>query len=245
MKINTAIIIEDEITASERLKKLLINNDIKVLAILQSVKKANEWIENNTLPDYIFSDIQLTDGNSFEIFQNRKLNTKIVFTTAYNEFAIKAFEVNSIAFLLKPIKEEDLQKVLISVEYFATIFENDIVKNDSFETDFLVSFGSKLKRINDVDIICFFSEKNATYLKSNDNVNYPLTKSLDKLETSINPDIFFRINRSHILNKKYIQLISNKNVILNSTFIINDSKISRSRYSNFKKWYKLLNLKME
>lgn len=237
MKISTALIIEDEIPASERLKRLLEEKNIIVVGQEQSIKKGIHWLQNNSHPDFVFSDIKLSDGLSFEIFDKITVNSKIIFTTAYDEFALKGFEYKGLAYLLKPIEKEKLENVLTNISFYSSIFNDGIRPVSNYQEEFLVSFGSKLKKIKSTEIISFFSENNTTYIQSNDNRNYPISKSLEKLETSINSDVFFRINRSVIINKSYIELVKNSEIVLKNQILIKDFSISRSRITVFKKWF--------
>jgi two-component system response regulator LytT len=237
MKISTALIIEDEIPASARLKRLLEEKNIIVVGQEQSIKKGIHWLQNNSHPDFVFSDIKLSDGLSFEIFERISVNSKIIFTTAYDEFALKAFEYKGLAYLLKPIEIDKLENVLSNISFYSSIFNDGIQPISNFQEEFLVSFGSKLKKIKSEDIISFFSENNTTFIQSNENRNYPISMSLDKLETSINSDIFFRINRSVIINKKYIELVKNSEIVIKEHLILKDNSISRSRVSAFKNWF--------
>lgn len=237
MKISTALIIEDEIPASERLKRLLEEKDIVVVGQEQSIKKGIHWLQNNSHPDFVFSDIKLSDGLSFEIFEKVTVNSKIIFTTAYDEFALKAFEYKGLAYLLKPIEKEKLENVLSNISFYSSIFNDGIPLISNSQEEFLVSFGNKLKKIKSNEIISFFSENNTTYIQSNDNRNYPISKSLEKLETSINSDAFFRINRSVIINKNYIELVKKSEIVLKDNLILKDNSISRSRVTIFKNWF--------
>jgi two-component system response regulator LytT len=237
MKISTALIIEDEVPASARLKRLLEEKDIVVVGQEQSIKKGIHWLQNNSHPDFVFSDIKLSDGLSFEIFERISVNSKIIFTTAYDEFALKAFEYKGLAYLLKPIETDKLENVLSNISFYSSIFNDEIPPISNFQEEFLVSFGSKLKKIKSTEIISFFSENNTTFIQSNENRNYPISMSLDKLETSINSAIFFRINRSVIINKKYIELVKNSEIVIKEHLILKENSISRSRVTAFKNWF--------
>jgi len=237
MKISTALIIEDEIPASARLKRLLEEKDIVVVGQEQSIKKGIHWLQNNSHPDFVFSDIKLSDGLSFEIFDRINVNSKIIFTTAYDEFALKAFEYKGLAYLLKPIEKDKLENVLSNISFYSAIFNDGIPLISNHQEEFLVSFGSKLKKIKSEDIISFFSENNTTFIQSNENRNYPISMSLDKLETSINSAVFFRINRSVIINKKYVEFVKKSEILLKEHLILKDNSISRSRVTAFKNWF--------
>ena len=237
MKLKTALIIEDEIPASERLKRLLETENITVLGQIQSVKKSIEWLNTNSHPDFIFSDIRLSDGEAFEIFNIVKTNAKLIFTTAYDSYAIKAFEVKGLAYLLKPIHTEHLKNAIVNLNEMALIFQNDIKDTSTFESSFLVSFGGKIKKVACEDIVCFFSETNTTYLKTKEGRKYPISKSLEKLETMLNSKLFFRINRSQIVNKEFIALVNKDTIELKYELQLNDAKISRARFKDFKEWF--------
>jgi DNA-binding LytR/AlgR family response regulator len=243
----TAIIIEDEIPAGLRLEKLLISKNILVLAKLYSVKNSLLWLKENNHPEIIFIDVKLRDGNCFEILDQIKIQSKIVFTTAYNEFALDAFGYNSIDYLLKPIDEEKLNKLLNKIETLKIGFQNEVSwtdfnENNSIKTkkSFLVSSGSILKKILDTDIICFYSHCNVTYLLSKDNRSFIVNNSLEKLEDELDCELFFRINRKFIVNKTYI--ISVKNDIQKQVILIVktdfDFIVSKSKTKLFIEWYK-------
>ncbi len=212
----TAIIIEDEIPAAIRLQKLLLNKNFKVLIILHSVKNAIQWLKSNNHPNILFIDIILRDGNCFEILDKININSKIVFTTAYNEFALNAFNYNSIDYLLKPINENQLDKLIKKINTLKIGFQNEINWNTfddslskNFKNSFLVSNGNSLKKIEISEIVCFYSENNSTYILSNENRNFLLSCSLEKLEEELNFELFFRVSRKIIINKKYILSVSN------------------------------------
>lgn len=243
----TAVIIEDEIPAAIRLQKLLISKEFDVLTILHSVKNAIQWFRENNHPDCVFVDIKLRDGNCFEILDKVSIKSKIIFTTAYNEFALNAFNYNSVDYLLKPIDELKLDKLIKKIETLKIGFQNevswiDFEQNTSkkIKNSFLVSSGSVLKKITDLDIICFYSENNATYLLNNENRSFIVNTSLEKLEDELNSDLFFRINRKFIINKTYIQNVKNesqKQVIL-SVKTDFDFIISKLKSKSFLDWYK-------
>lgn len=243
----TAVIIEDEIPAAIRLQKLLISKEFDALTILHSVKNAIQWFRENNHPDCVFVDIKLRDGNCFEILDKVSIKSKIIFTTAYNEFALNAFNYNSVDYLLKPIDELKLDKLIKKIETLKIGFQNevswiDFEQNTSkkIKNSFLVSSGSVLKKITDLDIICFYSENNATYLLNNENRSFIVNTSLEKLEDELNSDLFFRINRKFIINKTYIQNVKNesqKQVIL-SVKTDFDFIISKLKSKSFLDWYK-------
>lgn len=243
----TAVIIEDEIPAGKRLEKLLMDKDFTVLAILTSVVSALKWFEENNHPDLVLMDIKLRDGNCFRIFDKIQIKSKIVFTTAYDEFALKAFNYNAIDYLLKPIDESKLAKMISKYDAFKTGFENTLnwtaleenIEN-KIKTSFLVSSGNHIKKIETDEIICFFSDTNSTFILTNQNRQFTINNSLDKLEQQLQSKSFFRINRKHIVNKKYISGLNSDTQI---KILIPEAKdfefmVSRLRTKSFLEWYK-------
>lgn len=243
----TAVIIEDEIPAGKRLEKLLMNKDFTVLAILTSVVSALKWFEENNHPDLVLMDIKLRDGNCFRIFDKIQIKSKIVFTTAYDEFALKAFNYNAIDYLLKPIDESKLAKMISKYDAFKTGFENTLnwtaleenIEN-KIKTSFLVSSGNHIKKIETDEIIFFFSDTNSTFILTNQNRQFTINNSLDKLEQQLQSKSFFRINRKHIVNKKYISGLNSDTQI---KILIPEAKdfefmVSRLRTKSFLEWYK-------
>lgn len=237
----TALIIEDEIPAGKRLEKLLLENGFVVLTQLHSVKSALIWFKENTMPDYIFMDIELADGKCFELFEKIKIESKVIFTTAYDEYALKAFDYNAIDYLLKPIDEGKLKKMLSKVDTFKESFLTDLelVKNNlsnTYKKSFLVATSKEIKKITTAEIIGFVSENNATYLITDKNFQAPVHSSLEKLEMELDGKQFFRINRKCIVNKQFISEINYQNeVVINSLSLI-PLKISRLKMKPFKEW---------
>lgn len=242
----TAIIIEDEIPAGKRLEKLLIDKNFTVLVILTSVAGALKWFETNNQPDLVFMDIKLRDGNCFRILDKIQIQSKIVFTTAYDEFALKAFNYNAIDYLLKPIDKSKLDKMLSKFNTLKTSFQKELDwaaleenLENKFKTSFLVSSGNGIKKIETEEIICFFSDANATFILTNQNREFLLNSSLDNLEQQLQPKLFFRINRKYIVNKKCILGFSNNTQIKLDVQQINpiEFMVSRSKTKLFLEWY--------
>jgi two-component system response regulator LytT len=242
----TAVIIEDEIPAGKRLEKLLLKKDFTVLVILSSIVNALKWFEENNHPDFVFMDIKLRDGNCFRILDKIQIQSKIVFTTAYDEFALKAFNYNAIDYLLKPIDEIKLDKMISKYDAFKTGFQNEMdwggleenIEN-KYKTSFLVSSGNKIKKIETVEIICFFSDVNTSFILTNQNRQFTINSSLDNLELQLRPESFFRINRKFIVNKKYITDLNNNAQL---EILISEAKdfefiVSRLRGKSFLEWY--------
>jgi DNA-binding LytR/AlgR family response regulator len=248
------IIIEDEYLAVKRLSELIkkFNPEINILAKIQSVKKAVEWFDKNPEPDLAFMDIQLGDGLSFDIFEQIKITCPIIFTTAYDEYALKAFKVNSIDYLLKPFDFEELAEALNKFNNrTGTKRENSSAQNAQIEQvinmlskkykeRFTVKIGEHIKLVSVTDILCFYSREKASYIFTKEKRNYLLDFSLDKLETLINPNIFFRINRKFIINihaVKDIIAYSNSRLKINiQDFTEDEIIVSREKVSRFKEW---------
>ena len=243
----TAVIIEDEIPAGKRLEKLLMNKDFTVLVILTSVSSALKWFEENSHPDLVFMDIKLRDGNCFRILDKVQIQSKIVFTTAYDEFALKAFNYNAIDYLLKPIDESKLDKMISKYDTFKAGFKNEmdwgvLEKNleNKYKTSFLVSSGNKIKKIETDEVICFFSDTNSTFILTNQNRQFTINCSLDSLEQQLHSQLFFRINRKFIINKKYIISLNSNGQIEVLVSEVKDFEfiVSRSKFKFFLEWYK-------
>ena len=244
------LIIEDEKMAASRLEKLIISVSPKaeIVAKIESVKRSVEWFNSNPSPDLVFMDIQLSDGLSFEIFDFVEVNCPIIFTTAYDEYALKAFKVNSIDYLLKPIDEEDLTKALEKFNRINKTETNQIEQitqvietlSNKYKNRFLIKIGEHIKSIPADDIHYFFSRNKATYSTIEDGKNYLLDYSLDQLEDMLDPKSFFRVSRQFIVSIKGIKdIISYSNSRLKIVFK-HDSElegiVSRDRVSEFKNW---------
>ncbi|MGB3775530.1 MAG: LytTR family DNA-binding domain-containing protein, partial [Leeuwenhoekiella sp.] len=221
---------------------------LQVKTMLHSVVDGISWFKTNAHPDLIFLDIQLSDGLSFEIFEQVEVKSAVIFTTAYDEYALKAFKLNSIDYLLKPIDEEELhgaiQKFKTLNKEKSTQFDADYFKElltgKSYRTRFTVSVGQHLKIIETAKTICFYTENKATYLYNTERRNYVLDISLDMLEKELDPEQFFRINRQAIIQFKAIKDIvaySNSRLKINlEHFNSFELVVARERVKDFKKW---------
>jgi DNA-binding LytR/AlgR family response regulator len=242
-----AIIIEDELPSARRLERLLQNFEIEILTKLTSVKSTVSWFQKNKQPDLIFLDIQLSDGLCFEIFKQVKINSKIIFTTAFSNYSIKAFDYNSISYLLKPINQEKLKVAIdkarkvhqkeTDLELFEKLLSD--YKTEIYKESFTIKVGSKIKIITTDLINCFYSFENATYLRTATS-NYIINHSLTSLELDLNPNEFYRVNRTFIVCKNAIKdIISYTNSRLKLIlYSYNDTEIivSRERVKEFKNW---------
>lgn len=246
------IIIEDEKPAARLLQRKVEKLGLQVEILLHSVEEALEWFQKNQHPDLIFLDIQLSDGLSFEIFEQIEIKSAVIFTTAFDEYALRAFKLNSIDYLLKPIDDEDLsfaitkfktqfQKSSISFLDFEAIkrmLVNPIEK--SYKQRFTIKIGEHLKMISIDEVECFFSENKGTYLHTIDNRDYLLDSTLEQLENELNPKDFYRVSRKFIIPLKTIKDIvvysnSRLKVIL-PTYKADEVIVSREKVNDFKEW---------
>ncbi|WKZ58323.1 MAG: LytTR family DNA-binding domain-containing protein [Cyclobacteriaceae bacterium] len=247
------LIIEDEIQAARRLENLI--NELLPQAIISgrtdSVKSAVKWFNNNPHPDLIFMDIQLGDGLSFEIFEMTTISAPVIFTTAYDEYALKAFKVNSIDYILKPVDKDELRGAL---EKFNTLkltnvgkvdFSNSITQvmellTKKYKERFVIKVGEHLRTVEVKDILYFFSSDKATFCTTREGRSHILDFTLDQLELMVNPEEFFRINRKYLVGTAAIQdIISHTNSRLK--LILKDCPdqdiiVSRERVQEFKQW---------
>ncbi|NOY47835.1 MAG: response regulator transcription factor [Chlorobi bacterium] len=246
------IIIEDEKPSARRLQRMLSNLDVETQTMLHSVEESIAWFQNNEHPDLIFLDIQLSDGLSFEIFEAIEIKSAIIFTTAYDEYALQAFKLNSIDYLLKPIDEDELDK---AVQKFkerlpqskpVTLDFNDIKKllvnpiDREYKKRFSIKVGQHLKLINIEDIECFYSENKGTYLHTIDGRNYLLDTTLELLENELEPHTFFRINRKFFVNinaiKDMVSYTNSRLQIKLNSYNEQDVIVARERVKDFKTW---------
>ena len=248
----SVLIIEDEKPAARRLNRMLAELGIEVETMLHSVEESINWFQNNKHPDLIFLDIQLSDGLSFEIFEEVAVKSAIIFTTPYDEYALKAFKLNSIDYLLKPIDEDELKvavdkfkenqpkqsDVQVNIDDIRKLLINPVDRK--FKKRFTIKVGQHIKIIHVDEIECFYSENKSTYIHTNSNRNYLIDHSLEHWQEQLDPEQFFRVNRTYIIHINAIKdIISYTNsrlkLILHS---YNESEIivSRERVKEFKNW---------
>ena len=247
------VIIEDEKIAADLLKNLIcqLDENIEVVAMLQTVEDSVEWFDNNLHPDILFVDIHLADGSSFSIFEKTDVKCPIVFTTAYDEYALKAFEVNSIDYLLKPINKDDLQRALnkyrslkgtdIDYKEFVSRFLADKEKVNNYKEYFLVPERDKLIPLAAKDIAYVYIDLKLIKAVSYSGKVYYLNQNLDEMMNQLNPKMFFRANRQYIIAHDAIKDISIwfGNKISLNLIVPTEEKIivSKARVSEFKNWY--------
>jgi len=246
------IIIEDERPSARRLQRMLKALNLEAETMLHSVEESIDWFKSNTHPDLIFLDIQLSDGLSFEIFETIAIKSAVIFTTAYDEYALQAFKLNSIDYLLKPIDEDDLKSAVDKFKQRApqqksvTLDFNDI-KNllvnpieREYKKRFSVKVGQHLKLINIEDIECIYSENKGTYAYTKEGRNYLLDATLDQLMEDLEPHVFFRISRKFYVNinaiKDMVSYTNSRLQIKLDTFKEQDIIVARERVKDFKNW---------
>ncbi len=251
------LIIEDEKPAAEWLQQLILKlgYDIKIATVIDSVRGAADWFSQNTAPDLVFMDIQLADGLSFEIFEQVKVPCPVIFTTAYEEYAVKAFKVNSVDYLLKPIAFDELetafQKFLNQAKKEETVqpVTLDLLNKvrgmlrKQYKTRFVIKVGEHLKSIPVEDIQFFYSLDKATFLCTSDFKTYIVDYSLDRISEMIDEQRFFRINRKYILsNQSIADIVFYSNSRLKIKLKKPDEEsiiVSRDKVPAFKEWLDL------
>lgn len=241
------IIIEDEKPAARYLSRMLSKMGWEPRAVLNSVKESIAWFSENPEPELIFLDIQLGDGISFEIFEQIQPKSAIIFTTAYDEYAIKAFKFNSIDYLLKPINEIELKRAIEKFQSQISSSSWDVTQlksllshnfDNRYRERFLVRIGSNLKTLEVENIACLYSKNKSTYLFMNHR-EYPIEPTLTELESQLNPKDFFRISRNALVNLKYIDNIisySGNRYQLQIKGVDEELIVSRERVNDFKNW---------
>lgn len=251
--IKRVLIIEDEPQAIKRLETLIgdLIPGVTILAKIDSVKDSVTWLRENSPPDLIFMDIQLADGISFQIFEQCQVKSPVIFTTAYDAYALKAFKVNSIDYILKPVDKDDVERALKKLnslrqgkdhatEMLANIGEAVKLLTRKYKTRFVLKVGEHLKSIEVSDIQYFFSLEKATFAKIADGRKHILDLTLDQLEEVVDPEHFFRINRKYIVSAPAIQdMVSYTNSRLKLVLKGSDDSdiiVSRERVQEFKDW---------
>ena len=246
------IIIEDEKPSARLLKRMLEKQHVNVHQMLHSVEEAVEWFQNNPHPDLIFLDIQLSDGLSFEIFDVVEIKSAIIFTTAFDEYALQAFKLNSIDYLLKPIDEEELQIAVKKYMTFKPTSQNvqfnfeDIKKllvnpvEQEYKKRFTTRIGQHIKMISVDEIECFYSENKGTYAHTKDGRDYLLETTLEQLETELSPEFFFRISRKFYVNinsiKDIISYTNSRLQLKMNSYKEQEVVVARERVKDFKLW---------
>lgn len=253
------LIVEDEELAVKKLQKTLsaVDSAAEVIGITDSIKTTVEWLQTNQQPDLILMDIELADGQSFEIFNLTAVKSPVIFTTSYDEYALKAFKVNSIDYLLKPIQKEELQTALskyrqlqtsyAGVESKAELNLETLVKElqqklqpKEFRKRFLVKHAQKLVSVEIDEIAFFYSDGRLNFFKTTDNKKYVVDYTMDELEEMLDPEKYFRISRSFYVSVNSIDKIDdyfgNRLILQLKPSVDKEALVSREKVTEFKKW---------
>lgn len=248
------VIVEDEPNAAQRLSKLIVEleSQAEILATIDSVKRSVAWFKSNPSPDLVFMDIQLGDGLSFEIFEQVKVHAPVIFTTAYDAYALKAFKVNSVDYLLKPVDKSELLNALDkyrSVSARPSTQTHDLLNNigqavqmltRKYKTRFVIKVGEHLKTIEVSQVRYFFSQDKTTFCTTEESRNLIVDYTLEQLEEMLDPDEFFRINRKYLVRSSSIKdMINYTNSRLKLILKGSDDDdviVARERVQDFKDW---------
>lgn len=247
------LIIEDESAAAKRLQKMLLQlvPDMSVIAVIVSVKSAVEWFKKNPAPQLVFMDINLADGNSFDIFKQVQVEAPIIFITAYDQFAIDAFKVNSVDYLLKPIK---IDALTAAIEKFKKLYYQKNIPpiniqqlladvqqpQPQYKERFVIRYGDHIKSIETADIAYFYTQNRGSYAITKDGKRHLVDYNLDQLETLLSPTLYFRINRQFIIGYNAIAAMSahtkSRVLIQLQPVCATDTIVSSERAAAFKAW---------
>lgn len=247
-----AVIIEDESVAAQALQSLVqeINPEVEIITVLQTIEESVMWFEENPMPDLVFMDIHLADGSSFAIFEQVDVTCPIIFTTAYDEYALKAFEVNSIDYLLKPINKDDLVRALGKYNNLASRVDNGSLKGllaqmgglkKRYKTCFLIPERDKLIPLATSNIAYVYIDTKTVKAISMDGHTYYLNQTLDDVMAQLDPEVFFRANRQFIISRTAVKDMSiwfgNKLAINLSVPVPEKIVVSKARVGEFKTWF--------
>ena len=252
MTIN-ALIVEDERPAAQHLIKIIEKTGyaISILQLTDCLESTLDWLKHNPLPELIFLDIQLSDGLSFELFSHTKIGCPVIFTTAYEEYAIRAFKVNSIDYLLKPVNQKDLERALEKYQSINTgsgmeaLFEKKMghmlqMLDQNYKSRFMVNAGLHIRSIETQNIRLFYSMDKSTFLYDQTGKSYDVNYSLDELESKLDPTCFFRVNRKYLIHfraiKDIITYSSTSLQVICAGMEEQEIIVSRNRIKDFKQW---------
>ena len=249
------LIVEDEQIAANRLEKLLLHSSrkIEVMAKLDTVKRVVEWLEINKSPDLIFMDIQLADGLCFDIFDLVEVSCPVIFTTSYDQYAIRAFKVNSIDYILKPLDPGELYNAINKFEFITHNYSEKtspeslalheaikMLKQETYKERFIVKIGEHIKSISVDEIYYFVSEEKVTFAHTKEKRKFILDYTLDQLMELIDPKVFFRISRKYIISingfEDIISYSTNRLKVQLKDNPAMDAIVSRERVQDFKRW---------
>lgn len=246
------LIVEDEIAAATRLRKMVaeVAPDAQILDVTDSISSTVKWLKGNPAPDLILLDIHLADGPSFKIFEEIEVSAPVIFTTAFDQYAIQAFKVNSIDYLLKPIKREELEQSFVK---YRGLFGGKILPNynellkaiaeqtkPQYRQRFLVNYADKLKAVDISEIAYFMAHEKGVFLTNHEGKSYAIDTTLEKLENDLDPSTFFRINRKFIIGIKAIGAMHTYSKSRVKLDLKPDAKteviVSSDRAGEFKRW---------
>jgi DNA-binding LytR/AlgR family response regulator len=248
------LIVEDEELAQKKLQKTLaaIDSTAKVVGITDSIQSTVEWLQSNNSADLILMDIELADGQSFEVFNLVEVKAPVIFTTSYDEYALKAFKVNSVDYLLKPIQTEDLQAALTKYKKLSEAKKSDVnieslvkqiqqqLQPKDFRKRFLVKHAQKLVSVDVDEIAFFYSDGRLNFFKTADNKKYVVDYTMDELEDMLDGEKFFRISRSFYVSIASIDKIDdyfgNRLILQLKPVVDKEALVSREKVSDFKRW---------
>jgi two-component system, LytTR family, response regulator LytT len=253
------LIIEDEELAVKKLRKTLesVDSSAQVVGVADSIRSSVNWLQQNPAPDLILMDIELADGQSFEIFDKVEVKSTVIFTTSYDEYALKAFKVNSVDYLLKPVQKEDLQAALNKLKTMQTMYGSNgtsdplnvenLVKElqqklqpKEFRKRFLVKHAQKLVSVDVEEIAYFYSDGRLNFFKTSDNKKFVVDYTMDELEDMLDPNKYFRISRSFYVSIASIDQIhdyfGNRLLLHLKPAVDKESIVSREKVADFKKW---------
>ncbi|WP_300596439.1 LytTR family DNA-binding domain-containing protein [Niabella sp.] len=252
----TILIVEDEELAVKKLRSVIaeVIPSAQIAGEADSIAAAVEWLGHHPPPDLILMDIELSDGQSFDIFERTEIRSPVIFTTSYDEYAVQAFKVSSIAYLLKPVEKEDLQEALkkydelkefyttqtngFSIARFVEMLQSRMQPRD-YRQRFLVKYGTRLRSVETKDIAYYFTEERVNYFRTYDNKKFIVDYTLDELEKMIDPHVFFRINRSHLVSVQSVNRIDDyfgQRLALQLNPDGGTSIVSREKVASFKQW---------
>jgi len=253
------LIVEDEELAVKKLIKTLaaVDPDAEVVGMADSIMATVKWINSNPLPDLILMDIELSDGQSFEIFNRVSIKCPVIFTTSYDEYALKAFKVNSVDYLLKPIQKEDLESALQKMHQLKSMYKQSDSKADmnieslvkelqerlqlkEYRKRFLVRHAQKLVSVDTDEIAYFFSDGRLNFFKTHDNKKFVVDYTMDELEEMLDPRRYFRISRSFYISVDSVEQIhdyfGNRLLLHLRPAVDKESIVSREKVTEFKRW---------
>ena len=248
------LIVEDEELAVKKLQKTLaaVDETIEVAGVTDSIEETVNWLQSNPAPDLVLMDIELADGQSFEIFKLTEVKSPVIFTTSYDEFALKAFKVNSVDYLLKPVQQDELQAALEKYHKLKGNTKTELTLDSlvkelqqklqprEFRKRFLVKHAQKLVSIEVEDIAYFYSDGRLNFFKTNDNRKFVVDYTMDELEEMLNPEDYFRISRSFYVSVNSIDKIEdyfgNRLILQLKPAVDKEALVSREKVSDFKKW---------